>query len=219
MTDFKEQPDPPAQTGRKGVFRAGDGEHRVLVKVAGVQLSGVGFCGGRGQLTAAGSGCAVRSGCSAGCGAACRAAAGCQQTAQESGAQQQRKGADIFRCHKKNLRNWCPGKPPEQSGIYTLSIRSAHGVVNRSAQDEFQAAPVQDIQKCSLNFGQFHALTFSALARIIKSRQVNLSVRVTVRSGMSIRGKAATASLWFLCPFSFSQKLRHGSGGVRRCRL
>ena len=79
--------------------------------------------------------------------------------------------------------------------------------------------PVQDIQKCGLNFGQFNALTFSALARIIKSRQVNLSVRVTVRSGMSIRGKAATASLWFLCPFSFSQKLRHGSGGVRRCRL
>ena len=102
---------------------------------------------------------------------------------------------------------------------YTLSIRSAHGVVNRSAQDEFQAAPVQDIQKCGLNFGQFNALTFSALARIIKDRQVNLSVRVTVRSGMSIRGKAAMASLWFLCPFSFSQKLRHGSGGVRRCRL
>jgi hypothetical protein len=62
---------------------------------------------------------------------------------------------------------------------------------------------VQDIQKYSLNFGQFHALTFSALARIIKGRQVNLSVRVTVRSGMSIRGKAATASLWFLCPFLF----------------
>ena len=79
--------------------------------------------------------------------------------------------------------------------------------------------PVQDIQKCGLNFGQFNALTFSALTRIIKGRQVNLSVRVTVRSGMSIRGKAATASLWFLCPFSFSQELRHGSGGVRRCRL
>ena len=30
-------------------------------------------------------------------------------------------------------------EPPEQCGIYTLSIRSAHGVVNRSAQDEFQA--------------------------------------------------------------------------------
>lgn len=27
---------------------------------------------------------------------------------------------------------------------------------------------MQDIQKCGLNFGQFNALTFSALARIVK---------------------------------------------------
>ena len=49
------------------------------------------------------------------------------------------RGHELLAELEKNLRNWCSGKPPEQCGIYTLSIRSAHGVVNRSAQDEFQA--------------------------------------------------------------------------------
>ena len=134
MTDFKEQPDTPGPQPRQGAkaFEVPVMENTEFSsKLPGFSSPVLA------SVVEEGSSLLPEADALSEAGAAL--AAGCQQTAQESGAQQQRKGADIFRCHKKNLRNWCPGKPPEQSGIYTLSIRSAHGVVNRSAQDEFQA--------------------------------------------------------------------------------
>ena len=144
MTDFKEQPDTPGPQPRQGAkaFSVPVMENTEFSSklpgfsspvLASVVEEGSSLLPEADALSEAGAAL------DAGLLSAAPPAAGCQQTAQQSGAQQQRKGTDIFRSHKKNLRNWYSGKPPEQSGIYTLSIRSAHGVVNRSAQDEFQA--------------------------------------------------------------------------------
>ena len=109
----------PAQAGRKGVGGAGDGERRVLVKVAGVQAASVGLGGGVRQ-GAVGRGCRCRravrcSGRSAGrllaggrCAGTCR-----EQAAQQHCAQCQSQRTDIFQFHKSILRWSCPGGGPE----------------------------------------------------------------------------------------------------------